>query len=103
MDFVEIVGTASNGIETYDKIINLKPEVVFAKYYFNNMTGLELMKKSKEKLQNNIPIFNMIVDDISNEEIREAMNIIGDKPLVRKPYKERAVDILKDYRDYSNK
>lgn len=103
LDFVEIVGTATNGIETYDKIVELKPEMVFSEYNFENMNGLDLMKKSKEKLQHETPIFNIIVDDISNEEVIEATSIVGDKlnALVRRPYRERTIDILKDYKNYT--
>lgn len=105
LEYVEVVGTAADGIDTYNKIIDLKPEMVFTKYDFNNMNTLDIMRKSKEKLDNNIPVFNLIVDDIPDEKLQEAMNIVGDKlnALVRKPYVYRVVNILEDYKEYINK
>ena len=100
--FVEIVGTANCGIETYNKIIDLKPEMVFAEYNFSSMNGLEIIKKSKETLNDDIPVFNMIVDEIDDNELKEAVEMVGDKlnALVRKPYKERAINIMNDYNEY---
>lgn len=102
LTFVEIVGTANCGIETYNKIIDLKPEMVFTEYNFSNMNGLEIIKKSKEKLNDDMPVFNMIVDEIDDNELKEAVEIVGDKlnALVRKPYKERAINIMNDYNEY---
>lgn len=103
LEFVEIVGTANCGKETYEKIINLKPEMVFTEYNFDNMNGLEIMKKSREKLEkNNVPFFNLIVDNINENELQEAVEIMGNKlnALVRKPYSERVINILKDYNEY---
>lgn len=103
LDFVEIVGTANCGIETYEKIVNLKPEMVFTKYDFDNMNGLEIMKKSKEELdKNSVPFFNLIVDNINENELQYVVEIMGNKlnALVREPYNERVINILKDYNEY---
>ena len=80
LDFVDIVGTAKDGTETYHKIVDLKPEMIFTKYAMDNMNGLDLVKSSKEKLENNIPIFNMIRDNkVQENEIDEMYDIIGRK------------------------
>ena len=60
LEYIEVVGTASDGIDAYNKIVDLKPEIVFSKYNYNDMSGLELIKKTKEKLQDNFPSFNTI-------------------------------------------
>ena len=87
-----------------NEIIKLKPEMVFTEYNFNNMNGLEIMKKSKETLKNAVPIFNMIVDEINDDELQEAVKIMGNKlnALVRKPYNERVIGIMNDYIEYIN-
>lgn len=103
LDFVEIVGTAKCGTETYEKIVNLKPEMVFTKYDLDNMNGLEIMKKSKEELdKNSVPLFNLIVDNINENELQYVVEIMGNKlnALVREPYNERVINILKDYNEY---
>ena len=104
LEFVEIVGTANCGKETYEKIINLKPEMVFTEYNFDNMNGLEIMEKSKEVLKNDMPIFNMIVDDIADKEKKKMIKIKKNNlnALVRRPYKDRAISIMNDYVEYIN-
>lgn len=105
LEYVEIVGTTTDGNETYDKIINLQPEMVFTQYNMNNMNGLEIIRKSKEKLNNNIPVFNFIVNTISDKELKEAIDISGGKvnALIREPYQERVIGIMNDYKEYMNK
>lgn len=104
IEFVEIVGTANCGKETYEKIINLKPEMVFTEYDFDNMNGLEIMEKSKEVLKNDMPIFNMIVDDIADNELIKMIEVSKNNlnALVRRPYKDRAISIMNDYIEYIN-
>ena len=78
LDFVDVVGTAKDGTETYQKIVDLKPEMIFTKYAMDNMNGLDIVKSSKEKLESNIPVFNMIIDNkIQENEIDEMYDIIG--------------------------
>ena len=104
LEYVEIVGIATNGTEAYNKIVDLKPEIVFAKHDFNNMTSIDIMKRSKEKLDNNIPVFNIIVDDISNDDLKQAQDIVGNKlGLIRRPYPFMVTNVLSEYKDYMNK
>ena len=104
LGYVEIVGTAMNGTETYNKIIDLKPEIVFAKMDLENMSSIELIKKSKENLQDNIPIFNFITkNEVSEEYIKEAYDIIGRKlnPFVEEPINELEINsIMRNYKEY---
>ena len=80
IEYVDVIGTAMDGKEAYNKIIDLKPEMVFAKYNMENMNGLEVIESSKEKLESDVPIFNMIIDNnIKEEEIDKAYEIIGNK------------------------
>mgnify|MGYP002550739225 FL=1 len=109
LDFVDIVGTAKDGTETYHKIVDLKPEMIFTKYAMDNMNGLDLVKSSKEKLENNIPIFNMIIDNkVQENEIDEMYDIIGRKlnSVISSSdnISNSVVDIINQYNDYkSNK
>ena len=76
IDGVEVVGTAEDGEETYNKIVSLKPEMVFAKFDLDKMDGLEIIKKSKENLETT-PIFNIISDRILGNDLEEM--IVRDK------------------------
>lgn len=77
---VEIIAVAKSPEDTYNKIIELKPEMVFAKYDFGvGMNGLDIVKKSKEILNNDVPVFNLIATDIPKEDYMEAKITIGDK------------------------
>ncbi len=101
LEYIEVVGTASDGIDAYNKIVELKPEIVFSKYNYNDMKGLELIKKTKEKLQDNFPNFNTI-GEIPDSELMEAIHITGNKlnACVIQPYDGTAKDIVKAYKEY---
>ena len=107
LDFVDVVGTAKDGTETYHKIVDLKPEMIFTKYAMDNMNGLDLVKSSKEKLKNNIPVFNMIIDNkVQENEIDEMYDIIGKNlnSLISNSDNigNNVVDIINQYNDYKN-
>ncbi len=107
IDFVDVVGTAKDGAETYHKIVELKPEMIFTKYAMNNMNGLDIVKSTKEKLENNIPVFNMIIDNrVQENEIDEMYDIIGQKlnSLIEcsDNISNNIVDIINQYNDYKN-
>lgn len=107
LDFVDVVGTAKDGTETYQKIVDLKPEMIFTKYAMDNMNGLDIVKSSKEKLESNIPVFNMIIDNkIQENEIDEMYDIIGKKlnSLITGSdnISNNIVDIINQYNDCKN-
>ena len=105
LEYVDIVGTTNDGKETYNKIIDLKPEMVFAKFNMENMNGFEIAKSSKEKLENNVPIFNMIIDNnVKEEEIDKVYDMIGNKlnSLITEPISNNIVNIINDYKEYKN-
>lgn len=101
LPYVEIIGTATDGIDTYNKIVELEPELVFSKYNFDNMSGLELVSKTKEKLQDRFPVFNTI-GEIPDNELMQILNITGDKlnADVTEPYAESANEIIEAYKEY---
>lgn len=104
LDYVEVVGTANNGKETYNKIVDLKPEVVFAKIDMEHMSSIEIIKKSKEDLKDNIPVFNFITtENVSYEYMKEAYNIIGRNlnSFVTEPVNHREIDnIMENYKQF---
>ena len=103
LDYVELVGTTADGKETYNKIIESKPEVVFAKMNLDNMDSMEIMRKSKESLKDNVPIFNIITsDNVSDEYMQTAYNLMGRNlnTFVSEPINNIEIDnIMKCYKE----
>lgn len=100
---VEIVATSKNPEDTYNKIIEFQPEMVFAKYDFGtNMNGLDIIKQSKRALNDKVPAFNFIAKNIPTEEYMEAKRIIGDKmnTIIREQTEVRYTGIIEDYKEY---
>ena len=107
IEYLDVIGTAMDGKEAYNKIIDLKPEMVFAKYNMENMNGLEVIESSKEKLESDVPIFNMIIDNnIKEEEIDKAYEIIGNKlnSLIESTDEipDSIANIINEYVEYKN-
>lgn len=103
LNYVEIVGTSNNGKEVYNKIIDLKPEMVFAEYDMPQMNTLDIMRLSKEKLEDKTPVFNILMKENNEEFVHEAVKIGNINTLIREPDEERFIDILSDYKEYRNK
>lgn len=108
--YAKIVGSAKSGEEAIEKIKELKPDMVFASFDMPDINGVEIVKRSKKALQDNVPIFNFIIkDDILSDEFKpefiEAKELIGDKfNSVISPMQtqERYDQILDDYIRYLN-
>ena len=103
LDYVELVDTSTDGKETYNKIIESKPEMVFAKMNLDNMDSMEIMRKSKESLKDNVPIFNIITsDNVSDEYMKTAYNLMGRNlnTFVSEPINNMEIDnIMQGYKE----
>ncbi|MCI9087816.1 MAG: response regulator transcription factor [Clostridia bacterium] len=100
LEYAEVVGIATNGEQTYQQIVDLKPQVVFSKYYEEGMNGLELIKLSKEQLKDEMPTFNIIADNsITDGDVIKMYQEIGNKlsALVTDPVIDDVVNIMKKY------
>ncbi len=104
MNYVEVVGTATNGTETYNKIVDLKPEMVFVEFNIDSMNSLEIIEKAKESLNEQTPVFNIITNkEISDEDMQRAYNMIGRKmnSFVSEPVEDSIIDnIMKNYKEH---
>ena len=107
LDYVDVIGVATDGNDASNKIVNLKPEMVFAQYDMHDINGLEVAIKTKKNTNIEIPIFNIFNDknDISESELEKTINIIGNKlnALIQEPYENRVQDIIKDYKEFKYK
>lgn len=100
LDYVEIVGTATTGEETYYKILTSKPDMTFVQYDFKDLDSFEIMEKSKETLQDEMPVFNLCVGnaDVSSEKLEQSLrNGCKLNALVNGRYEEQSLDIIYDY------
>lgn len=100
---VEIVATSETAEDTFDKIIEYKPQMVFSQYDFGtSMNGLDIIKKSKQILNDKVPAFNFIATDIPKEDYMEAKKEIGDKmnTIIREQTPVRYTGIIEDYKEY---
>jgi len=100
LEYIEIVGTAIDGTDTYNKIVELKPEMVFSKYNYNDITGLELIKRAKQTMKADFPIFSTI-GEIPDNEIMEVLRITENKikGQVNPPDYEIAKHIVEIHKD----
>ena len=60
LDKVEVIATATNGKDALNKIINLKPDIVFTKFELEDMNGMDLLEKTSKKLYYETPKFKYI-------------------------------------------
>lgn len=106
--YAKVVGSAKSGKEAIEKIRDLKPDMVFSDFDMPDMNGVEIVKSSKNALQDDVPIFNFIIkDDILSDKFKpgfiETKELIGDKfNSVISPIQtqERYDQILDDYMQY---
>jgi len=67
------------------------------------MNGLELMQKSKETLNNEIPIFNFITNELAPQEIINLVNIDDNKinAIISEKQKENGIiNVLEEYKKF---
>lgn len=95
LDYVEIIGTAKDNNEAYEKMTVLKPELVFSSYNY------DLVRKSKEKLQDSFPCFNTI-GELSGTELDTTVKIIGNKLNASVRQIDDVKSITQAYKEFKN-
>ena len=102
LNFVDVIYVSTNGFDTYKKILEKRPDMVFLDYKLYQMSGFDIMVNARGKLQDNTPIFNIIADIVPEEELKFLCKYLGKKinALVREPIEERTKSIMVDYKEY---
>lgn len=101
LNYVEVVGVSENGRDTYNKIIDLKPEIVFSTYNLDDMDAIQLVEKTKEKLNVEAPVFNFIASELPERELEKLWEIGDNKvtAIINETKKENGIiSALEDYK-----
>ena len=77
--YVEIIAILDNADKLYETITALKPEMIFSKYYFENIKLIDIIRKICEEQECECPIINIIDSNVKDDEILEMMTITDDK------------------------
>lgn len=96
---VDIIGTANNGKDEYEKILELQPDLVFTDNQMPELNGIDVIEKIRNecKEQNNID-FVMITGERSSELYSKLckLNVYS---IVNKPYDdEKIIEIIEKYK-----
>lgn len=88
---IEIIGTANNGKEEYEKILELKPDIVITDNQMPEKNGIDVIEEINELEIDNKPDFILVTGD-RNIELSKKANELGIFRILNKPIEER--DIL---------
>ena len=103
LKYVEIIGNAKNGIDTYKKILELKPEMVFLEYRFSDKNGYNIIMEIADKLKLDTPIFNIIGEKDKNFEYEVTQMIKRTHKInswiPKELYKNQFYEIVKGYKE----
>ena len=107
LKYVDIVGISKNGKDSYEEIINKKPEMVFLQYNFEDISGFELIKMITQKLKLEAPVVNVLEAEPLDDELRKLI----EEPYIQmnallgngRYYKGRVFDIVQQYKEYRDK
>ena len=101
LNYVDLVGYSNNGNDALEKIVSLKPKVVFADYKLDGLNGLEIIKYSKEQLDNELPSFNIITNENLFDKTEEIIELVGTNlnSLIDEKNSNRILNIIETYKE----
>lgn len=86
----EIIGTAFNGEDEYNKILSLNPDIVFTDNQMPKMNGIDVIEKVFNSDIESKPYFAMITSDTGAELIKKSREL--NFTLLHKPINNYGVD-----------
>lgn len=99
-DGIEIVGIVEDGMQEYDLIKELQPDLVITDNQMPKMTGVDVIKKIAEETIEQKPAFLLVTGDMIKDLDFAKMNLIG---FINKPVDyDRVLDIINDFKDERN-
>ena len=75
IEYVEVIGECKEGNKIYEKIVELRPNIVFMKYQMNDCEPIKIMTKVTEVLQEKTPMFKFLSDDLSVDKVAKKYNV----------------------------
>ena len=101
VDGFEIIGTAANGIEGFEKINELKPDLIFMDIFMPEQNGVDTLRKIR---QENIPIDVISVTAANDMTTIQNILHLGVYDYIMKPFTfERMEQTLQNYRQFKQK
>ncbi len=106
LKYVDIIGTAKSGKDALERILQMKPDVVFLQYDFEDLSGYNIMSEIAETLQIDVPIFNIFSDIIPDNEL---MKLLENRYIKLNGWvfdnidKEEMIEIVKLHKAYRDK
>ena len=99
-DGIEIVGIVEDGMQEYDLIKELQPDLVITDNQMPKMTGVDVIKKIAEENIERNPAFLLVTGDMIKDLDLAKMNLIG---YINKPVDyDRVLDIINNFKDERN-
>lgn len=97
----EIVGMAANGVEGFEKICELKPDLVFMDIFMPEQNGVDTLRKIR---QENIPVDVISVTAANDMPTIQNILHLGAYDYIMKPFTfERMEQTLQNYRQFKQK
>jgi two-component system response regulator (stage 0 sporulation protein A) len=82
---IEVVGTAPDGIEGYDLIVEKKPDVVILDIIMPHLDGIGVLEKVNSSITKNRPTF-IILSAVGQDKITQKALSLGAEYYVIKPF-----------------
>ena len=101
LDYVDIVAITRTGEETYNKIIELKPEIVFTRYNMGDMDAIRILEETSKQLKEKTPMFKFIAKDLLQKENKTNYKIEENSmnSFVKELGKKGIVEVLEKYKE----
>ena len=97
----EIVGMAANGVEGFEKICTLKPDLVFMDIFMPEQNGVDTLRKIRK---DNIPVDVISVTAANDMPTIQNILHLGVYDYIMKPFTfERMEQTLRNYRQFKQK
>lgn len=99
INYIQIVGMAMDGQDEYDKILSLKPDIVFTDNKMPKMSGIEVIKLINNSKLEKKPKFVLVTGDVDQEIIKIALEL-NISNIIKKPFEDDLiVDIIEEYKE----